>query len=129
MTTTGYPPSYYHNVFTTPLTLDPLWLVLKHLQQLNTCISTIDTCMLTIKLTNKDILKVQDEISVHIQKNEETNQLMQTTLMSLTENPVKSGSSKNVSNQHLKLKVSDPYFECVCMAQLSYTGYNPPNVL
>ncbi|KAN0097888.1 hypothetical protein V8E55_002334 [Tylopilus felleus] len=114
MPTPGY-PSYHHDVFTTAPTPDPLQLVLKQLQKLDTRMSTIDAHISTIESSNKSILKAQEEISGRMQKNEETTQQVQTALTSLTKKPTKSGKSKNISNQHPKLKgVIHPMFFDLC---------------
>ncbi|KAN0080202.1 hypothetical protein V8E55_009768 [Tylopilus felleus] len=114
MPTPGY-PSYHHDVFTTVPTPDLLWLVLKQLQKLDMRMSTIDTRISTIESSNKSILKAQEEISGRMQKNKETTQQVQTVLTSLTEKPAKSGKSKNISNQHPKLKgVIHPMFFDLC---------------
>ena len=55
-------------------------------------------------------------------KNEETSPQVQTALASLTEKPAKSGKSKNISNQHPKLKVSCPYLSHYAQPNLAMQG-------
>ena len=114
--TPGY-PSYHHDVFTAVPAPDPLQLVLEQLQKMDTRISAIES-------SNKSILKAQEEISDWMQKNEETSQQVQTALVSLSEKPVKSGKSKNISNQHPKLKVTCtyPFFHTQPQANLTLQG-------
>ena len=125
MPTPGY-PSYHHDVFTTVPTPDLLWLVLKQLQKLDMHMSTIDTRISTIESSNKSILKAQEEISGRMQKNKETTQQVQTVLTSLTEKPAKSGKSKNISNQHPKLKVTCAYFSFHTGPNLAIQGVIHP---
>ena len=125
MPTPGY-PSCHHDVFTTAPTPDLLQLVLKQLQKLDTHMSTIDAHISTIESSNKSILKAQEEISGHMQKNEETTQQVQTALTSLTKKPTKSGKSKNISNQHPKLKVTRAYLSFHTGPNLAIQGVIHP---
>jgi hypothetical protein len=125
MPTPGY-PSYHHHMLTAAPTPDPLQLVLKQLQRMDTHMLTIDAHMSTIESGNKSILQAQEEISAWMKKNEETSQQVQTALASLTEKPAKYGKSKNIWNQHLKLKVSCAYLSCYVQANLAIQGIIHP---
>jgi septal ring factor EnvC (AmiA/AmiB activator) len=77
-------------------------LVLQEVQQMNQHISSVES-------TNKNILASQEQLTAHIQATEDgvrrVEETVAQTVNSKKSAPKTSNTSKNISNQHPKLKV------------------------